>query len=205
MTAPGSVDGIATGEALDDEEIVEDADETAGSTAGMDGARARWRGPSVGRWVVFAVIAVGVVAIDQASKAMVVSALPNVGDYAEVLGEWLGIVHGRNSGALFGLLPQSAGAFAIVSLGVVALIVWYHAKAGRGIVTTIALALLLGGAIGNLLDRLNYGAVLDFIDMGIGTWRFFTYNLADAAITIAIILLIAMAVFPRIADWGADA
>ena len=97
---------------------------------------------------------------------------------------------GSNSGALFGLLPQSAPIFAIVSLGVVGLIVVYHRRAGRGYLTTVALALLLGGAIGNLLDRLQFGYVVDWVDMGIGTWRFFTYNVADAAITTAIVLLI---------------
>jgi len=198
---------MTTDEVALDEEIIED-DEGSGDppvAAGGQGTASTWHRPSVGRWVLFTAIAIGIVALDQVSKAMVMSALPNAGDYLVILGEWLGIVHGRNSGALFGLLPQSAGAFAIVSFGVVALIVWYHARAGRGIVTTIALGLLLGGAIGNLLDRLNYGAVLDFIDMGIGGWRFFTYNLADAAITTAIIMLIAMAVFPRIAEWGTDA
>ena len=108
------------------------------------------------------------------------------------------------SGILFGMLPQSAPAFAIVSLGVTALIVFYHYKAGRGIVTTLALGLLLGGAIGNLLDRLNHGYVIDWVDMGIGTLRFWTYNVADAAISTAIVLLIVMAIVPRIAEWGAD-
>jgi signal peptidase II len=121
-----------------------------------------------------------------------------------VLGEWLRFVHGQNSGILFGLLPQSAPAFAVVSLAVTALIVVYHAKAGRGVVTTVALGLLLGGAIGNLLDRLNHGYVVDWIDMGIGTLRFWTYNVADASITTAILLLLAMAAVPRIGEWGAD-
>ena len=120
------------------------------------------------------------------------------------MASWLRLVHGQNSGILFGMLPQSAPIFAIVSIGVTGLIVVYHAKAGRGIVTTVALGLLLGGAIGNLLDRLRYGHVVDFVDMGIGSWRFYTYNVADACITTAIVLLIGMAVFPRVAEWGAD-
>ncbi len=162
-----------------------------------------WRGPSAGRWVLFAAIAIGVVVIDQLSKSWVVANLDQ-GEGVAVLGDWLRVVHWRNSGILFGMLPQSAMAFAIVSLLVVGLIVWYHARAGRGIVVTVALALLLGGAIGNLLDRLRYGSVVDFVDMGIGAWRFYTYNVADAAITTAIVLLIAMAVVPAIGDWGAD-
>jgi signal peptidase II len=188
-----------------DEVIVEDdaaaeAELAAGETAER---KAAWRGPSIGRWVLFAALAVGVVVVDQLSKAWLAGQL-DPGEMMIVLGEWLRFVHGQNSGILFGLLPQSAPAFAIVSLGVTALIVVYHYKAGRGIVTTLALGLLLGGAIGNLLDRLNHGYVIDWIDMGIGTLRFWTYNVADAAISTAIVLLIAMAIVPRIAEWGAD-
>jgi signal peptidase II len=183
----------------DDVEIVEDeivADEAAVR-------RAAWRSPSIGRWIVFAALALVVVVIDQLSKAWVASLLaPGAG--MVVIPDLLNVVYGQNSGILFGLLPQSAPAFAIVSMGVTALIVLYHAKAGRGIVTTVALGLLLGGAIGNLLDRLNHGHVIDWVDMGIGSLRFWTYNVADACITTSILLLIAMAVFPRIADWGTD-
>ncbi len=175
--------------------------EAPSQPAGDD--RPAWRHPSRSRWALFAVIAVAVVILDQLSKAWVVANLAP-GDGFEVLGDWVRIVHGRNSGILFGMLPQSATAFAIVSIGVVALIVAYHAKAGRGLLVSIALALLLGGALGNLIDRLHYGAVIDFVDMGIGSWRFYTYNVADSAITASLVLLIGMAVFPRLADVAPD-
>jgi signal peptidase II len=162
-----------------------------------------WRGPSIGRWLLFAAIAIGVVVLDQASKAWIVANLA-VGESVPIVGDLVRIIHWRNSGILFGMLPQSAGAFAIVSLVVLGVIVFYHAKAGRGLVVTIALGLLLGGAIGNLIDRLQYGSVVDFVDMGIGSWRFYTYNLADAAISTAILLLLAMAMFPRLGDWAPD-
>jgi signal peptidase II len=169
-----------------------------------EGPTARtWRGPSPKRWLLFTLIAVGVVLADQLSKSWVAAAIP-FGDGMSIVGDWLNFVHWRNDGALFGLLPQSAPAFAVVSLVVVVLIVVYHQKAGRGIVTTVALALLLGGAIGNLLDRLRWGYVLDWIDMGIGTWRFYTYNIADAAITVSIIGLILLALVPKVGEWGAD-
>jgi signal peptidase II len=141
--------------------------------------------------------------LDQLSKAWVVGRLA-VGDGFEVLGDWVRIVHWRNSGALFGLLPQSAGAFAVVSVLVIGLIVAYHARSGRGLLVTLSLGLLLGGALGNLIDRLRYGSVVDFVDMGIGAWRFYTYNVADAAISTAIVLLIAMALLPGLAEWAAD-
>lgn len=206
VSTPGTADGIARDAAADEDdvEIVEDGAEDV-RDAPASAVASAWRGPSVGRWILFAVLAIGVVVLDQLAKSWVLATLPNVGDYLVVLEGWLNIVHGRNSGALFGMLPQSAPIFAVVSLGVVGLIVYYHRRAGRGSVMTIALALLLGGAIGNLLDRVRHGSVVDFVDMGIGAWRFYTYNIADAAITTAIILLIGMAIFPRIAEWGADA
>jgi signal peptidase II len=166
-------------------------------------AAVTWRHPSLGRWILFVAIALAVVVLDQLSKAWVVANLAQ-GEGFQVLGDWVRIVHWRNSGILFGMLPQSAPAFAIVSIVVVVLIVAYHARAGRGLLVTIALALLLGGALGNLIDRLHYGSVIDFVDMGIGSWRFYTYNIADAAISTSLVLLIAMALFPRLGDLAAD-
>lgn len=207
MTTPelgGTIDAEAVEDEIvddagvaDDIEIVDD-DEAAARPAST------WRRPSLGRWILFAALAIGVVVIDQLSKAWLVGTVGPGDAPVPVLGDLLRVVHGQNSGMLFGMLPQSAPIFAVVSLGVTALIVVYHAKAGRGIVTTLALGLLLGGAIGNLLDRLNHGYVVDWIDMGIGSVRFWTYNVADACITTAIILLLAMALFPRIAELGAD-
>ena len=88
---------------------------------------------------------------------------------------------------------------AIASLIVIGLIVWYHARSGRNLLLSIALGLLLGGALGNLLDRVRHGYVIDWVDMGIGTIRFWTYNLGDAAITVAILLLLASALWPGLA------
>jgi signal peptidase II len=191
--------GVPADVPADDEAAVDADDATEADSA----AKPKWTHPSIGRWALFAAIAIGVVVVDQLVKAWVVGNLA-IGDGFQLIGDLVRIIHWRNSGILFGMLPQSAGAFAIVSLVVVGVIVFYHAKAGRGLVVTIALGLLLGGAIGNLIDRLHYGSVVDFVDMGIGTWRFYTYNVADAAISTAIVLLVAMAVFPAIGDWAPD-
>jgi signal peptidase II len=85
---------------------------------------------------------------------------------------------------------------ALSSTVVIALIVVYQAREGvRTWPLTLALALLLGGAIGNLVDRVRLGAVIDFVDMGIGDWRFYTFNVADSAISVALLLLILIALF----------
>lgn len=185
----------------DDEILDDDAIDDEGDGAAVEPRSAAWPGPSPRRWLLFATLAIGVLIVDQVTKAWITTSLTPGQPPVEVLGSWLRIVYWTNSGILFGLLPQSGPAFAVVSIAVVGLIGLYHAKAARGIVTTLALGLLLGGALGNLVDRVRIGAVVDWVDMGIGQWRFFTYNVGDAAISTAIALLLLMAVFPRLADW----
>lgn len=154
-------------------------------------------------WLLFIGLAVVVVVLDQLLKAWVVAAF-EVGAPVDVVGELLRITLVHNSGALFGMFQGRADLFAIFSLAVMGVIVWYEARAGSNLLLTIALGLLLGGAIGNLIDRLRYGFVIDFVDMGIGSWRFYTYNVADSAITVSILLLIAIAVVPGLASRAGD-
>jgi signal peptidase II len=147
------------------------------------------------RWSVFLGIAAVVVVLDQLSKAWLTSMLAP-GERLEIVGDLLRIVHGQNSGALFGMFRDQALLFAIVSIGVVGLIVWYHGNSGRNTLLSVALGLLLGGAIGNMIDRFRFGYVIDWVDAGIGDLRFYTFNVADSAITCAILLLLLIAVLP---------
>ncbi len=84
-------------------------------------------------------------------------------------------------------------------------IVWYESRAGQSLIVSIALGLLLGGAIGNLLDRLRFNYVVDFMDLGIGTWRWYTFNVADAAISASVVLLFVLALVPGLAESPRDA
>jgi signal peptidase II len=140
-------------------------------------------------------IAAVVVIADQLTKAWLTSMLAP-GDRLEIVGDLLRFVHGQNSGALFGLFRDQALLFAIVSIGVVGLIVWYHGSSGRNTLLSLALGLLLGGAIGNMIDRFRFGYVIDWVDAGIGDLRFYTFNVADSAISTAILLLLLIALFP---------
>lgn len=157
-------------------------------------------------WLVFVGTAVVVFGLDQLTKAWLVANV-SPGEVVEVLGDYIRLVFSQNSGALFGLFRDNAVAFGIVSLIVVALIVGYHARAGRSLYLSIALGLLLGGALGNLADRLRLGYVVDFVDIGLGGLRFFTFNIGDSAITVAILMLIGAAFVPsltRLVDRGSD-
>ena len=140
-------------------------------------------------WSVFLMVAAVVLLVDQLSKAWVVSTV-QPGSAFSVLGDLLRVVYSKNSGALFGLFGSVAPVMALVSVGVLVVIVWYHGHAARSLVLSLALGMLLGGAIGNSLDRIRLGFVVDWVDMGVGSTRFWTYNLADAAVDGAILLLL---------------
>jgi signal peptidase II len=150
-------------------------------------------------WPLFAGLAVTVVAVDQVTKALVTGAL-QPGESRPIIDDLLRIVFSQNSGALFGLFKDNALMFGIVSLGVIGLIVAYHGRTGGSTYMTVTLGLLLGGAIGNMLDRLRLGYVVDFVDGGIGSFRWYTFNVADAAISLAIVLLFAAALRPSLAE-----
>ena len=147
------------------------------------------------RWGLFLGLAATVVVLDQLSKAWLRSIL-DPDERLQIMGDLVRFIHAQNSGALFGLFRDQAYLFALVSIGVVALIVWYHRSSGRNTWLSVALGLLLGGALGNMIDRFRFGYVTDWVDVGLGDLRFYTFNVADAAISCAILLLILLALWP---------
>ncbi len=138
-----------------------------------------------------------IVILDQLTKAILVANL-DPGQIVSVVGDYIRLVFSQNSGALFGLFRDQAILFAIASLVVIGLIVAFHGQSERSLYLSIALGLLLGGAIGNMIDRLRLGYVVDFVDIGIGGFRWYTFNVADAAISTALVMLFAVAFIPRL-------
>lgn len=163
----------------------------------MDGTAARMARAGA-HWGVFVGLAGIIVVLDQLSKAWLVAHV-GPGEVQSVVGDWVRLVYHQNSGALFGLFRDQAILFGLISLVVIALIVGYHARSGRSLYLSLALGFLLGGAVGNMIDRLRLGYVVDFVDIGIGTLRFYTFNLADTGISAAIVMLVGLAIFPGIA------
>jgi signal peptidase II len=178
-------------------------DDAAGSAT-----PAEVRAGGIRRWIVFFGLAIGVVVLDQASKAVVDAAFalasshgpaPGLAEPTPIIGDLVRIAKTYNDGGLFGLFDATAPILAVASLVVIAILVVVQARSGprASWFTTVALGLLLGGAIGNLIDRIRYGYVIDWVDMGIGGWRFYTFNVADSAISVAIVLLLLTALFGR--------
>jgi signal peptidase II len=164
---------------------------TARATRAATGSRARWP--------IFLGLAAAVLVIDQLTKAWLVSFL-SPGERVEVVGDYVRLIHSQNTGALFGLFRDQAMFFAIVSVGVVGAIVWFHHTSGRNTLLSVALGLLLGGALGNMADRFRIGYVVDFVDVGLGDLRFYTFNVADSAISLAILFLLISAFLPGHAE-----
>jgi signal peptidase II len=110
----------------------------------------------------------------------------------QLVGSYLQIIRGENRGGLFGILQGSAPLLALLSVGVILALVIYHERERLPRVSplTVGIGLLIGGAIGNLIDRVAFGYVLDFIDVGVGSLRFWTFNIADAGISLGIVILL---------------
>ena len=150
---------------------------------------------SAPRWRLFIALGVAIVILDQLAKNWIDTSF-TLGVPVPVVGDMIRITVSHNKGALFGLFQGSAVLFGLASLCVIGIIVWYQARAGSSILVSLALGLLIGGALGNLTARLRLGFVVDFVDAGIGSWRFYTFNVADAAISCSILLLILLALLP---------
>ena len=140
-------------------------------------------------------LALAVLAADRATKYAVESYTSE--DFRRVLiPQFAALVHSRNTGMAFGLFAGSGTrwltvALLLVSFAVVLLLAWLL-FAGR-VATTLAqagVALLAGGAAGNLLDRLLHGAVTDFLELHVGSFYWPAFNVADSAITVGAVLLV---------------
>ena len=126
-----------------------------------------------------------VVALDQGTKALATS-LVDPGDRVEIL-PFLHFENVRNEGVAFGLGGDiSAALIGVTIVLLVGLLVFLALRGGTGWGIWLPAALLLGGALGNLADRVRDGAVIDFIDLPL--WP--TFNLADVAITVGVLLLL---------------
>jgi signal peptidase II len=149
----------------------------------------RRRVPSWAQWLWLSAI---VVVLDLASKALVTDAF-RYGEVREIL-PFFNLVLVHNTGAAFSFLAQAGGwqrwFFTVVAVLISAVLVWMLRKPGNGAVLSCGLALVLGGALGNLYDRVTLGYVVDFVQLHAGGWYFPAFNVADSAITVGVVLLI---------------
>ena len=145
--------------------------------------------PSLWVWLGLAVL---VVLLDQLSKTVIVGMFQLYDSRAVT--SWFNLVRVHNSGAAFSFLAGASGwqRWFFVGMGTLAsgFIVWMLKKHPTQKLFCFAISMILGGAIGNVVDRLLHGHVVDFIQLHYGGWYFPSFNLADSAITLGAICLI---------------
>ena len=150
-------------------------------------------------FAIWMAIAVAIIALDQVTKLAIVRWV----DYLDRIPvtSYLNITHHQNKGAAFSFLADAGGwqlYFFSLLAGIVSVViaVWlYRIKDQRHHLLSAGLALVLGGAIGNLIDRISLGHVTDFIQVLIFGWPFPSFNVADSAITVGAAFLIIDAIF----------
>jgi signal peptidase II len=147
-------------------------------------------------------IAILVIVLDRMSKWLVAGKI-TLHDSISVFPGFFRLTHVQNSGAAFGLFAESSSEwkvaalilFSILALAVVSALLW---KNSHSMTTTgVGLALILGGAVGNLWDRLLTGHVVDFLDFYLGSYHWPAFNVADSAIVVGALLLVAEILFAR--------
>ena len=140
---------------------------------------------TLGAWGRVALVAAGVVALDQATKALV-RATVDQGD-REAVFPGVEIVHTRNTGVAFGALAGGGAVVTVViAIALVALLGYFATHVRRPLVW-LPTGMLLGGAIGNVIDRARSGAVTDFVQLPLG---FPPFNVADMSITFGVVVLL---------------
>ncbi len=137
-------------------------------------------------------VAVVVVLLDQLSKITMTRRL--VYGQSEFINAYFNLVMVYNQGAAFSFLANSGGwqrwFFSALALAVSIVIVWMLNRNSSQRLFCWSLSLILGGAVGNLIDRLVYGHVIDFLDFHVGSWHWPAFNIADSAIMIGAALFV---------------
>jgi signal peptidase II len=142
------------------------------------------------RLLLITAVAVVTFVLDRLTKTWVEQNIP-VNEGRTVVDDVLRIVHTQNSGAAFGLLPERTTLLSVLSVvAVVAILFYYRQIASTSPLIAATLGMQLGGAFGNLVDRIGQGYVVDFVDVGLpGVWRFWAFNIADSSIVLGIVFV----------------
>lgn len=150
-------------------------------------------------WPAWLLFAAALVVLDQATKAVVAAALP-LNARVDVT-PWFNLVHVLNPGAAFSFLADAAGwqryFLSAIGLTVSAVLLWMLWRGVKNRLEAVAYAGLIGGALGNVIDRLRLGAVVDYLDFYWRDWHWPAFNLADILVVGGAGLLILASVLPQ--------
>lgn len=148
-----------------------------------------------GRKLDYLFVSLAILVLDQWTKWLVEIHLPHSTSHPVISG-FLNLTHVQNTGVAFGLFAAQGAdgsSWLLVVLGLVALaavFLYFRMAPAHDRLLLVSLALVVGGAAGNLVDRIASGAVTDFVDVYVGTYHWPAFNVADSAITVGIVLMI---------------
>ncbi len=135
-------------------------------------------------------ITIVILLLDQITKFIVASSM-RVGDSFNVIPHFLNITSHRNNGAAWGILSGKMSFFYIITIIIlVVLIIFYIKEAKQHLLMQVAISLLFSGALGNFIDRVLHGEVVDFVDTNIFGYNFPIFNVADSSLTIGVLLIV---------------
>ncbi len=140
------------------------------------------------------ILALFLIAIDQITKYIVVTRM-EIGEQIELMANFLYFTSHRNSGAAWGMLQGQMWLFYIVTVIVIIVVIYFMQTYRDQPLLQLGFAFILGGAIGNFIDRILFQEVVDFIDVYIFGYNFPIFNIADAALTVGVILMIILILF----------
>ncbi|OFN97972.1 signal peptidase II [Staphylococcus sp. HMSC077B09] len=136
------------------------------------------------------IVAIAILIIDQVTKLIIATTM-NIGDSYEVIPNFLNITSHRNNGAAWGILSGKMGFFYIITIFIlIVLVLFYIKEAKYNLFMQVAISLLFAGALGNFIDRLVNGEVVDFVDTNIFGYDFPIFNVADSSLTIGVLFII---------------
>lgn len=157
----------------------------------------------VNKYIWFSIVVSCVVVIDQITKALILVNLP-LGDFITIIPGFFNLNHVHNPGGAFGLLAhvgepwRSMLFFGAGLMALVLLLYFYHKTPRSFLFLRCGLSFIFGGAIGNLIDRIRFGEVVDFLDFYLAGHHYPTFNIADSAVSVGVAIFVFHIVFKKV-------
>lgn len=159
------------------------------------------QGSGFGKYVLVIIIALIIVVLDQITKIWVDSSMTLYESIPLIDG--FSLTYVRNTGAAFSMFADMSESYrvpfflTVAAIAIVGIFYFVHSTPASQSLVLVACGFVLGGAIGNVIDRVAYGSVIDFLDVYYGTWHWPAFNVADSFISTGVVLLLGHAVFVR--------
>ncbi len=145
------------------------------------------------QWIIAVAVGAGIILIDQISKLIVVKSIP-IYSWITLINPFLKLTYAQNDVGIFSLSFGPSFLYIILPLFAVGFVIYLLLRPQPRFVIVL-LGMILGGGLGNFIDRVRLGYVVDWISMGLRNWRWATFNIADSSVVVAVILLLIVELF----------